>query len=146
MHRIIIVALLVFMASSGASPQTNTKQSTQSAPSLKVRIPSPKRSVYGAVRSAIEWKNPFLIAKEDGVEISKKGDDYAAPVVSVEDAMRFLEHLPKSAWPYGLVVGVEDQSVCCRYSDGEARIRANHLDLVSRLKRAGIVVSLWPSG
>jgi hypothetical protein len=59
--------------------------------------------------------------------------------------MRFLEHLPKSAWPYGLVVGVEEQSVCCRYSDGEARFNANRETLLSRLKRAGIVVSLWPS-
>lgn len=146
MHRITIVTFLVCVASFGASPQSLTKQSTLSAPSLKARIPSPKRSIYGALRDARDWKNPFLIAKEDGIEIRKNGDDYAAPVVSVEDAMRFLEHLPKSAWPYGLVVGVEEQSVCCRYSDGEARFHANRVALLSRLKRAGIVVSLWPSG
>jgi hypothetical protein len=44
------------------------------------------------------------------------------------------------------VVAVQQQSVCCRYSDGESRIRANRVDLVSRLKRAGITISLWPSG
>jgi hypothetical protein len=146
MHRITIVAFLVCVASFGASPQSHTKQSTPFAPSLKARIPAPKRSIYGALRDATDWKNPFLIAKEDGIEIRKKGDDYAAPVVSVEEAMRFLEHLPKSAWPYGLVVGVEEQSVCCRYSDGEASFHANRVALLSRLKRAGIVVSLWPSG
>src|ERR1700722_11021699 len=144
MHRITATLLLVCAISSGVSPQTNTKQRTPSASNLKARIPPPKRSVYAAVRDGQEWENPFLIAKEDGIEIRKKGDDGSAPVVSVEDAMRFLEHLPKSAWPYGLVVGVQDQSVCCRYSDGEARFNANRETLLSRLKRAGIVVSLWP--
>jgi hypothetical protein len=133
------------MVSSGARPQANTKQRYPSVSSLKARIPPPKRNVYSAVRDATNWKNPFLIAEEDGIEVRKNGDDYAAPVVSVEQAMRLLEDLPKSAWPYGLVVGVEQQSVCCRYSDGEARIRASRVDLVRRLNRAGIVVSLWPS-
>jgi hypothetical protein len=146
MHRVIIVAFLICTAVSGASAQSNTEQSTPSAPTLKDRIPAPKRSVYSALRSATDWNNPFLIAKEDGVEIRKQGDDYAAPVVSIEEAIRFLERLPKSAWPYGLVVGVEGQSVCCRYSDGEARFHANREALLSRLKKAGIVVSLWPSG
>jgi hypothetical protein len=146
MHRVIVVAFLICTGFSGASAQSNTKQSTPPAASLKARIPAPKPSVYSALRSATDWKNPYLIAKEDGIEISKNANDYTAQVVSVEDAMRFLEHLPKSAWPYGLVVGVEDQSVCCRYSDGEARFHANREALLSRLKRAGIVVSLWPSG
>ena len=138
--------LLVFMVSSGVSPQTNTKERTPTVKSLKARIPPPKRSVYGAVREGKDWENPYLVAMEDGVQVMKKGEEYATPIVSVEEVMRFLEDLPKSDWPYGLVVAVQQQSVCCRYSDGEARIRANLMDLVSRLKRAGIVVSLWPSG
>lgn len=144
MRRIAITVFLVCMGSSGASPQTNTKGRTPPVTSLKARIPPPKRSVYGAVRDGKDWKNPYLFAVEDGVQVWKQGDP--APAVSVEDAMKFLEDLPESDWPYGLVVAVQQQSVCCLYPDGEARIRANRVDLVSRLKRAGIVVSLWPSG
>jgi hypothetical protein len=146
MRQTAITLLLVFMVASGASPQAKTKERTPSVTSLKARIPPPKRSVYGAVRDRRDWVNPYLIATEDGVEVMKKGDVNAAPPVSVEGVMRFLEDLPKSDWSYGLVVVVQDQSVCCRYSDGEARIRANHVALVRRLKRAGIVVWLWPSG
>jgi hypothetical protein len=146
MRQTTITMLLIFMVSSGANPQTNTKERPPSPKSLKARIPPPKRSIYGAVRDGKDWENPYLIAMEDGVEVRKKGDDYAALVVSVEQVMRFLEDLPKSDWPYGLVVAVQQQSVCCQYSDGEARIRANHADLLSRLKRKGIAVSLWPSG
>ena len=145
MHRITITALLLCVISSGASPQT-TQQPTPSGLTLKARIPRPKRSVYSAVRDGRDWKKSYLIAVEDGVEVRKSGDDYSAPVVSVAEVMRFLEDLPKSAWPYGLVVAVEEGSVCCRYPGGEERMRANQVDVVKRLKRAGIAVSLWPSG
>jgi hypothetical protein len=145
MHRITITVLLLCVISSGASPQT-TQRPTPSGLTLKARIPRPKRSVYTAVRDGRDWKNPYLIAVEDGVEVRKSGDDYSAPVVSVAEVVRFLEDLPKSAWPYGLVVAVEEGSVCCRYPDGETKMRANQMDLMRRLKRAGIAVSRWPSG
>src|SRR5713101_1026055 len=133
----IIIALAVFMVSSGASPQTNTKQRNPSVSSLKARIPPPKRSVYGAVRDGQDWRNPYLIVNEDGVQVRKKGDDYTAPVVSVGEVMKILEDLPKSGWPYGLVVAVQENGICCRYSDGDERKHANRVDLVDRLKRAG---------
>jgi hypothetical protein len=146
MHRIAATMLLVCVLYSGASPQTYTRQRIPSGTSLKARIPAPNRAIYGAIREGKDWKNPYLLAVEDGVEVLKKGNDNPAPAVSVENAMKFLEDLPDSAWPSGLVVAVQQQSVCCRYSDGESRIRANRMDLVSRLRRAGITVSLWPSG
>jgi len=123
-----------------------TKARTPSDTSLKARIPPPKRSNYGAVREGKKWENPYLVAMEDGVKVGKNGADCAAPMVSLDEVMKFLDDLPKSNWPYGLVVAVQQQSVCCQYSDGDARIRANRGELVSRLKRVGIVVSLWPSG
>jgi hypothetical protein len=134
------------MVSSGAAPRSNTNERTRSVTSLKARIPPPKQSVYGAIREGTAWQNPYLIAMEDGVKVMKKGEDHDGPIVSVEEVMRLLEDLPKSDWPYGLVVAVQQQSVCCRYANGESKIRANRVDLVSRLKRAGVVVSLWPSG
>ena len=154
MYRITITVLLLCAISSGASPQT-TQQPTPAGLTLKARIPRPKRSVYSAVRDARDWNNPYLIAVADGVEViaveygievGKTGSDYSAPVVSVAEVMRFLEDLPKSAWPYGLVVAVQEGSVCCRYPGGEERMRANQVDLMRRLKRAGIAVSRWPSG
>jgi hypothetical protein len=144
MRKATVTMLLIFMVSSGAAPQTNTKEHIRSVTSLKSRIPPPKKSIYGAIREGAAWQNPYLIAMEGGVAVMRNGD--AAPIVSVEQLMKLLEDLPRSAWPYGLVVAVQRQSVCCRYSDGEARIQANQAELVSRLKRAGIVVSLWPSG
>src|SRR5262249_40011086 len=108
--------------------------------------PRPNRSVYSAVRDGQNWRNPYLIVTEDGVQTRKKGDDYTASIVPVNDVVRFLEDLPLSNWPYGLVVAVQDQGICCRYTDGEARIRSIHVELVSRLKRSGIGVSLWPTG
>ena len=145
MRQATITMLLVFIVSSGASPQTNTKQRTPSASSLKVRIPPAKHNVYDVIRDGREWKNPYLIVSEDGIEVRKTGDDYTARIVPVAEVIDFLENLPKAAWPYGLIVAVQDNGICCRYSDGDARKRDNRLDLLGRLKREGIPVSLWPS-
>jgi hypothetical protein len=120
MYRITITVLLLCAISSGASPQT-TQQPTPAGLTLKARIPRPKRSVYSAVRDARDWKNPYLIAVEDGVEVGKSGDDYSAPVVSVAEVLRFLEDLPKSAWPYGLVVEKLAITRAAQHSGGKDR-------------------------
>ena len=135
MHRIRLAVLLVCMVSS-----TVTAQST-----LKARIPAPKPKVYRAVRDGKDWKNPCLIVNEDGVQVRRTGDDYDAQIVLVAEVLRLLEKLPASAWPYGIVVMVQENGICCREADGHATKRANWVELVDRLRRAGIVVLLVPS-
>ena len=72
--------------------------------------------------------------------------DYGAQIVPVPDVLGVLEKLPTSAWPYGLVVAVQENGICCQYPDGDARKRANRVKLVNLLHQTGVVVSLWPSG
>jgi hypothetical protein len=40
---------------------------------------------------------------------------------------------------------VQENGICCREADGHATKRANRVELVDRLRRAGIVVLLVPS-
>jgi hypothetical protein len=135
MHRIFLAVLLGCMVSS-----TITAQST-----LKARIPASKPKVYRAIRDGKDWRNPYLIVNEDGVQVRRTGDDYDAQIVSVAEVLGVLEKLPASAWPYGLVVALQENGICCRESDGQARKHANWRELMDRLRRAGIVVSLVPS-
>jgi hypothetical protein len=59
------------------------------------------------------------------------------------DVVAYLEKLPPSAWPYGLVVAVQESSL--RNANDDAPINRNREELVSLLEKAGIKVNLWPS-
>lgn len=130
--------LAVFMAQLIASAPVGW---TQSLPSLPSRIPKPDPKKYHAIRDAADWKNPYLIVRREGVEIIGRmavGD--SIPVDSVPGA---LKKLPDSAWPYGLVVVVQDIGIV---SPGDpARIEANRKALLTLLKKLGVAVELWPS-
>ena len=61
---------------------------------------------YDAIQDARDWKNPYWIVRRDGIEIL--GVTFVCRGVPVDSIPRMLEALPKSAWPYGLVVAVQE--------------------------------------
>src|ERR1700722_5643487 len=130
--------LAVFMAQLIASTPVGW---TQTLPSLQSRIPNPHPKKYQAIRDAADWKNPYLIVRRDGVEIiGRMAVEHSIPVDSVPGA---LKELPESAWPYGLVVVVQDNGIV---SPGDpARIKANRKTLLALLKKFDVAVELWPS-
>ena len=65
-------------------------------------------------------------------------------MISVESVPVTLEKLPDSAWPYGLVVAVQDMGILSREKD-PALIEANRAKLLNLLKELGIAVDRWPS-
>ncbi len=63
--------------------------------------------------------------------------------MSPADVVAYLEKLPFVAWPYGLVVAVQENGVRARGDD--AAIKRNREELVRLLEEAGVKVELWPS-
>jgi len=59
------------------------------------------------------------------------------------DVVAYLEKLPSIAWPYGLVVAVQESGL--RAPGDDARIKRNREELVRLLEKAGVKVDLWPS-
>jgi hypothetical protein len=108
---------------------------------LQNRISKPDPKKYHSVQDAKDWKNPYLIVRRDGIEIlGVTADGQAIPVDSVPGV---LKGLPDSAWPYGLVVAVQDIGLV---SEGDPqRIEANRKRLLILLKKLGIAVDLWRS-
>lgn len=146
--RLAIGVLSVFIVSVHAGPRP-AQQGTATISRLRDRIPAANPSRYRDLRDAKDWRNPYLVVHTDGVKIQKRGDDYSAPIVPIGEVLETLEKLPASNWPYGLVVSVQENSICGGDRDGVAdclaRMRTNRLDLVNRLQQAGILVKLWPS-
>jgi len=114
---------------------------TQTPRSLQSRIlkADPKR--YHSVQDAKDWKNPYLIVRRDGIEIV--GLTAVGQAIPVDSIPGLLKGSPDSAWPYGLVVAVQDIGLV---SEGDLpRIEANRKRLLMLLKRLGIAVDVWPS-
>jgi hypothetical protein len=129
---------VVFVAQLIASTLFGWAQTPQS---LQNRIPKPDPKKYHAVQDAKDWKNPYLIVRRDGVEIV--GMTPVGQAIPVDSVPGVLKGLPDSAWPYGLVVAVQDIGLV---SEGDPpRIEANRKRLLVLLKKLAIAVDLWPS-
>jgi hypothetical protein len=115
---------------------------TGAAP-LKSRIPPPDPNKYGSVRDARDWQNPYLMVQANGIDARPISPTTEAPTMSAVDVVAYLEKLPSMAWPYGLVVAVQENGV--RAPGDDARIKRNIEELVRLLEKAGVKVDLWPS-
>jgi hypothetical protein len=108
---------------------------------LKNRIPPPDPNRYRSVTDARDWQNPYLMVQANGIR--PIGAATGTPTMSPVDVVAYLEKLPSIAWPYGLVVAVQENGV--RAPGDDDRIKRNREELVRLLEEAGVGVSLWPS-
>jgi hypothetical protein len=115
---------------------------TQTSRSLQSRVPKPDPKKYDSVLDAKHWKNPYLVVGPDGIEIV--GITPVGRRITVDSVKGVLERLPDSAWPYGLVVVVQDAGVLSGKADS-ARVGANRIKLLNLLKELGIAVERWPA-
>lgn len=61
--------------------------------------------------------------------------------MSPGNVVAYLENLPPFAWPYGLIVAVQENSL--RNPGDGGPIKRNREELVRLLEKAGIKVDLW---
>ena len=112
-------------------------------PSLAPAVPAADPAAYADVRDAAAWLNPYLIVRADGVEIRSNG---TIRVVAADALAEALVALPASAWPYGRVVAVQEQSIRSAGGSDDAAIGSNKEKCESELRRLGVVANWWPSG
>ena len=110
--------------------------------SLQSRIPKPDPKKYHAIQDGKDWKNPELVVRPEGIEVV--GITPAGQAIPAESVPDKLEHLPDSAWPYGLIVMVSDAGIVSS-SNVQPSIQANRARLLKILKAHGIAVDLWGS-
>lgn len=114
----------------------------QTSTPLLSRIPKADPKKYQAIRDGQDWQNPKMVVRPEGIEII--GITPPAHGVAIESIPDILEHLPDSAWPYGLVVSVTDAGILQSKKD-IPHIHANRTKLLKILKQHGIAAELWPS-
>jgi hypothetical protein len=115
---------------------------TFGASPLKNRIPPPDANKYNSIRDAHDWQNPYLMVNRNGIDARPISAATEAKTMSPADVVAYLEKLPSIAWPYGLVVAVQENGL--RAPGDDAPIKRNREELVRLLEKAGIKVALWP--
>ena len=128
---------------SGAPPTSSQKRVHAGESTLKKRIPPADPNKYRAVQDARDWQNPYLMAQANGINARPISAAMETPTMSPVDVVAYLDKLPSTAWPYGLVVAVAENGL--RGPDDDARIKRNREELVRLLEKAGVKVDLWPS-
>jgi hypothetical protein len=134
------VAIALVYCSQTPSLQTAAHTSTST---LKNRIPPADPAKYRSIADSQQWRNPYLIVQAKGIDPWSMNPATKIPTMSPADAVAYLEKLPSSAWPYGLVVAVQENGV--RGSGDDAPIKRNREELVRLLEKAGVKVELVPS-
>jgi hypothetical protein len=141
-----LTLLLILICAPTIAPQ-NYPQGSQRSPHAKndstpqFRIPSADPAKFSGVMDAKDWKNPYIVVCADGVLIL--GITPVDQLTPVESVPKILAQLPSSAWPYGLIVALQDVGL---QGIGEGpRISVNREKLLKLLKRFGVPVKRWPS-
>jgi hypothetical protein len=142
LHRCLITGLagMVFLSSCSTNVREKGPQPTSG---LMKKISPANPSAYDAVQDASEWRNPFLLVRRDGIEVRSGNASNAGVTMAVTEVMGYLERLSAAAWPYGLVVAVEEIGI--RSVGDDIPIKRNREQLIRLLEAAGVRVDPWPS-
>jgi hypothetical protein len=137
---LLVAAIALVSCTQPTSLQTvaDTGKST-----LKNRIPPADPAKYRSVADAREWQNPYLMVQAKGIDARPISAATETPTMSPADVVAYLEKLPSIAWPYGLVVAVQENGL--RAPSDDAQVKRNREELVRLLEKAGVKVELWPS-
>jgi hypothetical protein len=109
---------------------------------LRNRIPPADPTKYRSVADAREWQNPYLTVQAKGIDARPISAATETATMLPADVVGYLEKLPSIAWPYGLVVAVQENGL--RAPGDDARIKRNRGELVRLLEKAGVKAELWP--
>jgi hypothetical protein len=112
---------------------------------LKNRIAPANPAKYRSIRDGQDWKNPYLIVQAKCIDAVSLNPATKILTMAPADVVAYLEKLPSSAWPYGLVVAVQEAGIRAGGHIDDAPIKKNLEELVRLLEKAGVKVELWPS-
>jgi hypothetical protein len=90
---------------------------------LNNRIPPADPAKDRCITDGQKWRNPYLIVQAKGIDPWSMSPATKIPTMSPADVVAYLKKLASSAWPYGLVVAVQENGL--RASGDDARIKRN---------------------
>jgi hypothetical protein len=132
---LLAVLLLAILVACSKPPEPEAAEAPQ-ATGLE-RIPLADPSKYPAISNMVEWRNPYLVVREDGigfVDLSNREIHILKP----EEIPAELVALSSDAWPYGRVVLVTEAMPKDASDQTKADIRKNRALLMGTLKELDV--------
>ena len=115
--------------------------------SLRNRIPSADPRRYRAINDGKDWRTPYLVIRAEAIEVL--GETRRGRLITVDSVPAVLEGLPDSAWPYGLVVAVQDSAIVSSEKDRPREVPDNpadtKLDVSGNLQRWRLLCHFAPA-
>jgi hypothetical protein len=137
---IVVFTLVGALVACSKPPQTapaETQTAETPQPTGLERIPAPDPTKYPPFSKMTDWKNPYLVVREDGigfVDLSNR----EVHILKPEEIPAELVSLPSDAWPYGRVVLIA-QAVPKDASDQtKVELRKNRALLLGTLKELDV--------
>lgn len=87
------------------------------------------------------WRNPYLIAKTDGIGLLDVSNS-EEHLIKVDELPTRLAQMPASAWPYGRVVALAEDRVAAA---DKARVRDNTAKIAAALHSLNIDIKWAPA-
>jgi len=138
---IVTLVLLLALVACSKPPETATTPTLQ--PTGLESIPAPDPSKYPSFRDMSDWKNPYLVVREDGIGFVDLSN-HEVHILKPEEIPAELVSLPSSAWPYGRVVLVAEAVPKIPTDQAKAEVRKNRALLVGTLKELDVQIREAP--
>jgi len=132
---IIALILLGTLGACSKPPQPEAEEAPQ--PTGLESIPAPDPSKYPAFTDMTDWKNPYLVVREDGIGLVDLSNR-EVHILKLEAIPAELVSLPSSAWPYGRVVLIAQAVPKDATDQTKAELRKNRALLLGTLKEMDV--------
>ena len=136
----LMLAALLTPACGLSTPEPVTRPSQVGHEHCLAQLAAADALALREFNSLAKWTNPFLFVHPDGIELvpnERTGPGRHLSVVEIEST---LCRLPRSAWPLGRTVAVQENGL------GSGPAQEAHLAaLLTMLESHAVLVNRWPS-
>jgi hypothetical protein len=138
------IAVILWIGAVSALTGTTHSGAVQTG-RLNPRIGPAAPERYKSIRDAKDWENPYLVIRREGIEVIAKGLASGRKTVAAAELEQTLIELPLTAWPYGRVIAVQENSIRAGDRSDDKLIADNLEAALAILKKLKATVDRWPS-
>jgi len=139
-----VAVSLALLPSCAKPPRAPEEAATAASPEARIqKIPPADPQKYAGLQDMKAWRNPYLIIRPDGVGLLDPANN-EQHLLKPDELLDALAALPVTAWPYGRVVVLTENSLT---SSDEQRvaIRRNKGIVAGTLESMHILINWVPS-
>lgn len=133
----VVVGLALALSACSKPPQPAVPDEEAAKPTGLESIPSPDPLKYPRISDLVNWKNPYLVIREDGIGMVDLSN-HEIHMLKPEEVPAELVSLSPTAWPYGRVVLIAQAIPKDANEQTKASLRKNRALLIGTLKELDV--------